>query len=129
MTFSSTRATSAHAAHVRELGNIEKGARGATGAFTGLGKAMMFASNAFISGVVIGATLKKIYDDTKKLEEAQNQLGNAVKNAGGNWAAMQGQVEGNIKALAKLSDFTRGDLTTGMGQLFAATKNITTAEK
>jgi hypothetical protein len=129
LALSSTRATSAHTKHRRELGELEKGARGAAGAFTGLGRAMFFASNAFLSGVIIGESLKVIYDATMRLQDAQTQLGNTVKNVGGNWVAMKGQVDEALTALSKTSNFTKTDLTLGMNQLVLATKDVGLSEK
>jgi cell wall-associated NlpC family hydrolase len=129
LAFASSGAASAHARHKRELGDLEKSARGGIGAFTGLGRAMFFASNAFLSGVVIGETLHKIYDATMQLEDAQKQLGNTVKNQGQNWTGMSAQVAVSIGKLSDLSKFTKTDLTLGLTQLDMATKDVTLSLK
>ncbi len=120
----SGRAATSHAHQSKELGNIEKEARGGIASFTGLGRAMFFASNAFLGGVLIGGTLKAIITQARDAQVAMTRLGVVVTNTGASWAANRAQVEAYIKTLSHLSAFSSTDLATSLSKLILATGSL-----
>ena len=122
-------ATSKHRAHANALAGEEKAARGGIGSFMGLGRAMAFASNAFLLGAGTGFILKKIYDETTQLQEAQAQLGHIVDNTGGSWKAQGAAVESYLTHLEDLSKFAPVQLTNDLTRLDGVTQNVAASER
>ena len=118
-----------HAQNSKELGNMERSARGGIGAFTGLGRAMFFASNAFLGGVLIGGALKQIVDKTRELDLAMGQLKTALGDSGASWSTYGGQVSSTLKTQEDLSLFTKADLANSLDKLVLSTGNVTKAER
>lgn len=118
-------AADAHRKQSVALKDAEREARGGIASFTGLGRAMFFASNAFLGGALIGGTLKSIVDKTRTTELAMGQLENAVKNTHQAWNA---SIDETLKKQGDLSQFTKSDLAGAMTRFVLSTGDVTKAE-
>lgn len=123
----SLTASQHHAKNAKELNEVEKSARGGIASFTGLGRAMFFASNAFLGGALIGGVLKSIVDKTRTTEDAMGQLRIAVKNTGNSWDVMGGQIDSMLKKQGDASLFMKSDLATSMTRFVLSTGSVTKA--
>lgn len=123
------RAAGEHAHHAGALKETSREARGAASAVTGMSRAFAFASNAFLAGAGAGFVLKKIYDDTTRLQDAQTQLGNVVDNTGGSWRRQHGAIETYVGGLSDLSKFSPADLTNDLTRLDGVTQSVAKSER
>jgi hypothetical protein len=110
----------------RNLARSERGALAAGGAFRGLGRAMLFASNAFIGGAVIGFEIRRIIESTKALQVADTQLRTGVENLHLSWKRY-GQGLRRFAGDQERLGFTQSEVEQGLARLVVSTKRVSKA--
>jgi hypothetical protein len=114
----STKASTAERGNALNLfSKEERGALAASGAFNHLGRAVAFASTAFLGGYGLIAVLKSAVGSAEQSQAAQTQLRAALTDSGLSWGTYGGQIDAALKKTQQLSGFNDDELTTSLTAL------------
>ena len=112
----------------KDLGQIVRGSLAGSGAVSGLGRSLAFASTGFLA-VAVGATLiVKSISAAEDLEKAQNSLSVAIEHTGGNLQKLLPAYQDTAQAAERFG-IDQADATKGLAQATVLTGNAAAAQR
>ncbi len=124
----SGKAGKASSAFGRDLNKAVRGGIAGSGAFTGLGRSLAFASSGFLAVAGGVELIARSITGAEDLEKAQASLAVAIKHTGGNLAQLQPRYEATAKA-AEQFGVDQATATTGLARATVLTGDAGKAQR
>ncbi len=124
----SGKASKASSAFGKDLNKAVRGGIAGSGAFTGLGRSLAFASSGFLAVAGGVELIARSITGAEDLEKAQASLAVAIKHTGGNLAQLQPQYEATAKA-AEQFGVDQATATTGLARATVLTGDAGKAQR
>ena len=88
------------------MGRFSRGAIAGSGALSGLGRSVAFASSAFLGGAGLIYAFRTVTKAAKESQVVQVRLAQAVRNGGQSWVEHRRQIRAVLEEQSRLSSFT-----------------------
>jgi hypothetical protein len=109
---------------VETVSDAAKKATGGLKSFVSAAGSALTSLGGMIGGVALGAFFKKAVDEALEGRRGIALLGEAVDNAGGNFAAMRPQIEQTVDRLATFTTFTDDEVRAALANMVTATGDV-----
>lgn len=103
------------------VSDAAKKAEGGLSGFTSKISSLAKGIGALVAGGALAAFFKSAVDEAGKAEVGMARLGNAVTNAGGDFATLRPEIEETVASVMKLSTATDDDLREALTRMIAIT--------
>lgn len=117
------------ASEERSLGRLSRGAVVGSGAMRGLGRAVSYASTAFLGGVGLAYAIRATVTSAQEQQTALAQTAQALTHQNVSWQANRDVIAKTITQQEHLSAFTKTELLNSFTLLFRRTGNVNQALK